>query len=65
MPITAFIGVRTSWLMLARNSPLAAAAVSAFCLATSSSFTSWPRFSADSRSASLARLRSVTSRAAA
>ena len=31
--MTAFIGVRISWLMLARKSDLARAASSAFCLA--------------------------------
>ncbi len=40
MPITAFIGVRISWLMLARNCPFAAVASSARRLATSSSRTS-------------------------
>ena len=37
MPITAFIGVRISWLMLARNCALAAVAASATCRAFSSS----------------------------
>ena len=65
MPMMPFIGVRISWLMLARNSLLAIVAASARCLATSSSLTSCFRFSVDSFSASSARLRSVTSRAAA
>ena len=34
MPMMAFIGVRISWLMLARNSPLAAVASSATRLAS-------------------------------
>ena len=50
-PITAFIGVRISWLMLARNSLLARFACSALCVA--------------SRSDSSYCLRSVMSRAAA
>ena len=37
MPITPFIGVRISWLMLARNVLLACAAASAASLAVSSS----------------------------
>ncbi|MNM86161.1 hypothetical protein D3C81_983060 [compost metagenome] len=37
MPITAFIGVRISWLMLARKLALACAADSAACLASASS----------------------------
>ena len=49
MPITAFIGVRISWLMLARKSPLAR-------LAASAASRAW-------RSSSAARLCSVTSRA--
>ena len=39
MPTMAFIGVRISWLMFARNSLLARVASSAFFLAISSSFT--------------------------
>ncbi len=65
MPITAFIGVRISWLMLARNSPLATVAASARRRATSSSRTIRARRSVDSACCSAARLRSVTSRAAA
>ena len=38
MPMMPFIGVRISWLMLARNSPLAWLAVSAACFAACSSF---------------------------
>ena len=34
MPMIAFIGVRISWLMLARNIDFAAVASSAFCLAS-------------------------------
>ena len=37
MPMTPFIGVRISWLMLARNSLFAALLSSAFCLAAASS----------------------------
>ena len=37
MPMMAFIGVRISWLMLARNSPLATVAASARVRALSSS----------------------------
>jgi hypothetical protein len=51
MPMIAFIGVRISWLMLARNSPLAMVASSARRLAISSSRS--------------ARLRAVMSRAEA
>ena len=40
MPMIAFIGVRISWLMLARNSPFASVASSARRRAVSSSFTS-------------------------
>ena len=43
MPMIAFIGVRISWLMLARNSPFAAAAASAFPRSFSSSPTSCVR----------------------
>ncbi len=39
MPMMAFIGVRISWLMLARNSDFAAVASSAFCLASRISFS--------------------------
>jgi hypothetical protein len=38
MPLS---GVRISWLIVARNSPLASAAASAACLALSSSCSSW------------------------
>ena len=51
MPMIAFIGVRISWLMLARKSDLVWLAVSAMALACCSSAST--------------RLRSVTSRAAA
>ena len=65
MPITAFIGVRISWLMLARNSPLASVAASARRRATSSSATVCASRAAASAFCSAAWLRSVTSRAAA
>ena len=57
MPMMAFIGVRISWLMLARNSPFATVACSARSRATSSSLTSCERRSAFCCSASWAARR--------
>ena len=41
MPITAFIGVLISWLIVARNALFACVAASASCRARWSSVTSW------------------------
>ena len=41
MPMTAFMGVRISWLMVARKAPLASLAASASRRAWSSSVMSW------------------------
>ena len=65
IPITAFIGVRISWLMFARNSPFARVAASARRLAVSSAVTICARRSAEAACSSAERLRSVMSRAAA
>ncbi len=60
MPMIAFIGVRISWLMFARNSPFATVASSARRFAISSSLTSWASRSAFS---SCSRFASAISRA--
>ena len=66
MPLS---GVRISWLMVARNSPLAITAASAACLAWVSSFSSWVwrliSCCSALTSASPRRLRSLSSRSLA
>ena len=56
-PMIAFIGVRISWLMLARNSDFARLACSAACLATSNSASARSRICISRRSWSWAEIR--------
>ena len=55
MPMTAFIGVRTSWLMLARNSDLARVAR----MAVSRASSSWPTSPRSSASRAFSSVMSV------